>query len=303
MGPTASGKTTLAVELVQRFPFDIVSVDSAMVYRGLNIGAAKPDPATLTIAPHRLIDILDPAEVYSAARFRADALSTIAKIHAQGRIPLLVGGTMLYFRVLQQGLSELPSADPAVRAQLAADLASQGAVALHERLHAIDPQAAARIHPNDRQRLLRALEVYQLSGRPLTELCTLSPGATLPYQAFKVVLAPAERSLLQRAIERRFGQMLEQGFITEVEQLRARGDLDLQKPSMRAVGYRQVWEYLDGKMSYADMAYRGVTATRQFAKRQLTWLRAEPQAAWFDSLAPELLSDVVRFLKASKVIA
>ncbi|HRE55956.1 MAG TPA: tRNA (adenosine(37)-N6)-dimethylallyltransferase MiaA [Candidatus Competibacter sp.] len=295
MGPTAAGKTDLAVELARRWPFALVSVDSALVYREMDIGTAKPDLATRQLVPHRLVDILDPAEAYSAGRFRSDALREIAAIQEAGKIPLLVGGTMLYFRTLEHGLAELPPADAAVRARLAAEWVEQGGARLHARLARLDPAAAARIHPRDPQRLQRALEVCELSGRSLTELYAGSRAESLPFRMLKLIVAPAERRVLHQRIERRFQHMLEQGFIAEVERLRARGDL-LNKPSMRAVGYRQVWSYLDGGSDYARMVERSVVATRQFAKRQLTWLRAETQATWLDSAGGRLLDrTLVRF--------
>lgn len=301
MGPTASGKTALAVELVRRLPFQIISVDSALVYREMDIGTAKPDLETQRLAPHRLVDILDPAEAYSAGRFRSDALREIADIQATGGIPLLVGGTMLYFRALERGLAELPPADPTVRARLAAELAEQGSVALHARLAKLDPAAAARIHPRDPQRIQRALEVHELAGRPMTELCALSRNESLPFRAIKLVVAPTDRQLLHERIERRFRAMLERGFIAEVERLRARGDLGLDKPSMRAVGYRQVWTYLDGGANYAKMLEEGIVATRQLAKRQLTWLRAESGVEWLDSADPRLLERVLARLRGNGV--
>jgi tRNA dimethylallyltransferase len=297
MGPTASGKTALAVELVQRLPFEIVSVDSALVYRGMDIGAAKPDAETLRIAPHRLIDILDPAEAYSAGQFRSDALREIADIQTAGRFPLLVGGTMLYFRALERGLAELPSADPAMRARLAVEIAEQGSAALHRRLAQIDHIAAARIHPHDAQRIQRALEVYELTGQSLTELCGGSHNELLPFRIIKQIVAPADRRVLHERIEQRFRAMLEQGFVAEVERLRARGDLDLNQPAMRAVGYRQVWEYLEGAVDYPAMVERGIAATRQFAKRQLTWLRSESGAFWLDSAAPDVLERLTAHLR------
>ena len=282
MGPTASGKTALAVELVRRLPFEIISVDSAQVYREMDIGTAKPDAETRRIAPHRLVDIRDPAEAYSAGQFRTDALREIATIQAAGHVPLLVGGTMLYFRALERGLAELPTADPALRARLAAERAEQGGAALHARLARLDPAAAARIHPADSQRIQRALEVYELTGRPLTELCAVSRNESLPFRIVKWIVAPANRQVLHERIERRFRLMLEQGFVAEVEGLRRRGDLNPDAPSMRAVGYRQVWAYLDGRLDEAAMVERGIIATRQYAKRQLTWLRAEAGAVWLD---------------------
>ena len=282
MGPTASGKTALAVELVRRLPFEIISVDSAQVYREMDIGTAKPDVETRRIAPHRLVDIRDPAEAYSAGQFRADALREIAAIQAAGHIPLLVGGTMLYFRALERGLAELPTADPALRARLAAERAEQGGAALHARLARLDPAAATRIHPADSQRIQRALEVYELTGRPLTELCAVSRNESLPFRIVKWIVAPANRQVLHERIKQRFQLMLAQGFVAEVERLRRRGDLNPDAPSMRAVGYRQVWAYLDGRLDETAMVERGIIATRQYAKRQLTWLRAEAGAVWLD---------------------
>ena len=282
MGPTASGKTALAVELVRRLPFEIISVDSAQVYREMDIGTAKPDVETRRIAPHRLVDIRDPAEAYSAGQFRADALREIAAIQAAGHIPLLVGGTMLYFRALERGLAELPTADPALRARLAAERAEQGGAALHARLARLDPAAAARIHPADSQRIQRALEVYELTGRSLTELCAVSRNESLPFRIVKWIVAPANRQVLHERIKQRFQLMLAQGFVAEVECLRRRGDLNPDAPSMRAVGYRQVWAYLDGRLDETAMVERGIIATRQYAKRQLTWLRAEAGAVWLD---------------------
>ena len=282
MGPTASGKTALAVELVRRLPFEIISVDSAQVYREMDIGTAKPDVETRRIAPHRLVDIRDPAEAYSAGQFRADALHEIATIQAAGHAPLLVGGTMLYFRALERGLAELPTADPALRARLAAERAEQGGAALHARLARLDPAAAARIHPADSQRIQRALEVYELTGRPLTELCAVSRNESLPFRIVKWIVAPANRQVLHERIKQRFQLMLAQGFVAEVERLRRRGDLNPDAPSMRAVGYRQVWAYLDGRLDETAMVERGIIATRQYAKRQLTWLRAEAGAVWLD---------------------
>lgn len=283
MGPTASGKTALAVELAQRLPFAIVSVDSALVYREMDIGTAKPDRETRRIAPHRLIDLLDPAEAYSAGHFRADALREIAAIHQSGKIPLLVGGTMLYFRALERGLAELPVADPLLRARLAGELAEQGSVALHARLAQRDPAAAARIHPHDPQRIQRALEICELTGQPVTELYARARNESLPFSISKLILAPHNRQWLHDRIEQRLQAMLAQGFIAEVERLRARGDLHADLPSMRAVGYRQIWSYLEGALDEAAMIERTLIATRQYAKRQWTWLRAETGAVWLDS--------------------
>ncbi|MCO6412734.1 MAG: tRNA (adenosine(37)-N6)-dimethylallyltransferase MiaA [Thiogranum sp.] len=282
MGPTASGKTGVAVELVQQLPLEIISVDSAMVYRGMDIGTAKPDAATLRIAPHRLIDIRDPAQAYSAAAFRADALREMQTIRNGGKAPLLVGGTMLYFRALERGLSELPGADPELRAELEAQAREQGWAALHERLRKVDPQSAARIHANDPQRIQRALEVYLLSGCTLTELCAQPVRREPGWRFLKIVLAPADRELLHARIRQRFRTMIDQGFLKEVIELRQRGDLAPGMPSMRAVGYRQAWEFLDGKLSEEEWVERAIIATRQYAKRQLTWLRSETGAHWID---------------------
>ncbi|MEA3275721.1 MAG: tRNA (adenosine(37)-N6)-dimethylallyltransferase MiaA [Pseudomonadota bacterium] len=300
MGPTASGKTDLAVDLVRRFPCDIISVDSAMIYRGMNIGTAKPDSQVLVAAPHRLIDICEPTESYSAARFRGDALREMEAIRAQGRIPLLVGGTMLYFRTLQQGLSALPSADPAVRERLAVEAQEKGWGALHRRLGAVDPISARRIHPHDPQRIQRALEVYEITGRPMSLLVREDAGrGDLPYRLLKLVRAPRERQTLHRRIEQRFGHMLELGFESEVRTLWARGDLTQEMPSMRSVGYRQMLKYLFGEYTYQEMVQRGIIATRQLAKRQFTWLRAERDSRWlFDDAGP--LDEACRALEAEE---
>lgn len=280
MGPTASGKTALAVELVRRLPCDIVSVDSAMVYRGMDIGTAKPGPEILAAAPHRLIDILEPSESYSIARFRADALAAMAQIAARGRIPLLVGGTMLYFRGLQQGLADLPDADPQVRQSLLSEGERVGWAAMHARLAGLDPAAAARIHPNDPQRIQRALEIHALSGQTMTELLAAGQTAGLAYRLLKLARAPADRAILHARIEQRFRAMLELGLVGEVESLWSRGDLTPDLPSMRCVGYRQVLSYLLGEYGEDEMRYRAVVATRQLAKRQMTWLRAEASCLW-----------------------
>lgn len=299
MGPTASGKTDLAVELVQRLPCDIISVDSALVYRGMDIGTAKPGPDLLARAPHRLIDICDPGEAYSAARFREDALGEMAEITAAGRIPLLVGGTMLYFRALQYGLSELPQADPELRRRLETEAAEHGWEALHQRLAQVDPQAAGRIHPNDPQRIQRALEIFELTGRPLTELQRQDGVQKLPYRLVKLVRAPKDRSLLHERIAQRFHRMLELGFEDEVRGLLARGDLSLDLPSMRSVGYRQMALYLQGEYSREEMIERSIIATRQLAKRQLTWLRADPELFWLDEEAGDLCTQALKFIEAA----
>lgn len=278
MGPTASGKTDLAVRLVERFPFEIISVDSAMVYRGMDIGTAKPAPDVLQVAPHRLIDILDPAESYSAARFREDALREAEDIRRAGRWPLLVGGSMLYFRALEHGLADLPDADPALRQRLDAEAQVSGWAAMHARLAAVDPGAAARIHPNDPQRIQRALEVFELSGYPMSALLADAGNTGVPL--LKLALRSPDRDTLHTRIEKRFQTMLEAGLVDEVRRLFARGDLGPDLPSIRAVGYRQVWNYLAGELSYEEMIERGIYATRQFAKRQFTWLRSEQNLHW-----------------------
>ena len=298
MGPTASGKTGLAVELVRRLPFEIISVDSAMIYRGMDIGTAKPGPALLAEAPHHLIDILDPAERYSAARFRADALALMEQIQARGGLPLLVGGTSLYFRALQQGLSELPEADPALRAELEAWAARAGWEALHRELARVDPRAAGRIHPNDPQRIGRALEVYRLTGRPLSDWFRDGREGGSPWRFVNLALVPPERGLLHRRIADRFHAMLAQGFADEVRALYARPDLHPGLPSMRAVGYRQVWAWLAGEYGEAEMVERGIAATRQYAKRQITWLRGEPELAWLDPATPDLADRIARWWEA-----
>ena len=292
MGPTASGKTSLAVELLKYFPLEIISVDSALVYRGMDIGTAKPDAGLLMRAPHRLIDIRDPAEVYSAAEFRDDAQVAMADISAQGRIPLLVGGTFLYFRVLESGLSDMPAADLAVRARLEAEAEAIGWEGMHARLAMIDPQAAQRIHANDPQRIQRALEVYALSGRPISELQHQKQSEALPYRVLKLGLIPADRAALHGRIEQRFKHMLAAGLVDEVRTLFARGDLTSELPAMRAVGYRQVWTFLDGKCGYDEMLEQAIVATRQYAKRQLTWLRSEPCLEIWPAGHPQTLENV-----------
>ncbi|ENA3447216.1 tRNA (adenosine(37)-N6)-dimethylallyltransferase MiaA [Yersinia enterocolitica] len=298
MGPTASGKTALSIALRQRLPVELVSVDSALIYRGMDIGTAKPSAEELALAPHRLIDIRDPAESYSAADFRKDALKEMADITAAGRIPLLVGGTMLYFKALLDGLSPLPSADPQVRQRIEQQAAELGWEALHQQLAEIDPVAAARIHPNDPQRLSRALEVFLISGKTLTELTKIS-GETLPYRVHQFAIAPVSRELLHQRIELRFHQMLDAGFEKEARALFDRGDLHTDMPAIRCVGYRQMWSYLSGEIDYDEMVYRGICATRQLAKRQMTWLRGWGSVQWLDSDKPgEALDSVIQVVSA-----
>jgi len=277
MGPTASGKTDLAVQIVRQLPCEIISVDSALVYRGMDIGTAKPGPEVLAEAPHRLIDILDPSEAYSAARFREDALAAMAEITAAGRVPLLVGGTMLYFRALEFGLDALPQADPELRRAIEAQAHRLGWEALHRQLAEVDPESAARIHPNDPHRLQRALEVYRLTGRPLSAFHGGGSVSRLPYRLLRLALMPADRAALRARIARRFEQMLELGLIPEVETLHRRKDLSPSLPAIRAVGYRQVWAHLEGQLDYQTMVRKAIVATGQLAKRQITWLRSYPQ--------------------------
>lgn len=272
MGPTASGKTDLALELAASHPFEIVSVDSAMVYRGMDIGTAKPDLATRERIAHHLIDIRDPAEPYSAAMFRRDAIEIVRDITARGRIPLLVGGTMLYFKALKEGLAELPAADANVRADIQALADTQGWAAVHARLEAVDPEAARRIHPGDPQRLQRALEVYEITGQSMTALHAAG-SAPCPFDLYEFSILPTDRARLHDAIAVRFGDMLDAGLVEEVRQLAERGDLGAELPAIKAVGYRQVWEFLQGESTYEEMVARGIVATRQLAKRQFTWLR------------------------------
>ena len=298
MGPTASGKTALAMSLMKHLPVELISVDSALIYRGMDIGTAKPTAEELADAPHRLIDILDPTQAYSAADFRADALREMAEITARNKIPLLVGGTMLYFKALLEGLSPLPQADAAVRERIEKQAEEQGWNALHDQLSEIDPVAAMRIHPNDPQRLSRALEVFYISGKTLTELTKIS-GETLPYRVHQFAIAPTRRELLHSRIEERFSQMLSNGFEDEVRTLLARGDLHTDLPSIRCVGYRQMWSYLSGEFDYDEMVYRGVCATRQLAKRQMTWLRGWEEVEWLDSEKPDdALSRVIQVVSA-----
>ncbi len=296
MGPTASGKTGLAVELCQRFPVEIISVDSALVYRGMDIGTAKPDAETLKLAPHRLIDIRDAAEAYSAAEFCADALREMRSITAAGKIPLLVGGTMLYFRALEYGLSELPAADPQVRKRLEQQAAEIGWSGMHELLRQKDPQAASRIHPNDPQRIQRALEVISVSGQSMSDLYDKTSAYALDYRLHKIVISPEPRSVLHQRIEQRFDLMIAAGFVDEMKSLFARSDLNPALPSMRAVGYRQAWEWLEGKCTFDEMREKAIVATRQLAKRQLTWLRRESASVWYDLQTDGVRHEVIEVL-------
>ena len=297
MGPTASGKTGVAVELVQTLPVEIISVDSALVYRDMNIGTAKPDAATLLRAPHHLIDIIAPTEAYSAAAFRRDALALMADITARGKIPLLVGGTMLYFKALKEGLSPLPVADAAVRAELDAIIAQHGIARLHAQLTLVDAETATRLSPNDTQRIQRAMEIYRLTGKPMSELLKFQEDVALPYQITSIALSPSDRSVLHQRIATRFRQMIEQGLITELRELRNKYALHPELPSMRCVGYRQAWQYMEGEISETQFQETGIIATRQLAKRQLTWLRSMPENIEIDCLEENLTRQVRNALR------
>lgn len=301
MGPTASGKTGIAVELAQRMPVELISVDSALVYRGMDVGTAKPDAATLTRAPHHLIDIIEPTEAYSAAQFRTDALRLMAQITDRGRVPLLVGGTMLYFKALQGGLSALPPADAEIRAQLDADAVQYGWPALHARLAELDAVTAARLNHADAQRIQRALEVFMLTGKPLSLHFIESEAETLPYRLLKIALLPSDRAVLHQRIAQRFDSMLTQGLLEEVRALHRKFPaLSLSLPSMRCVGYRQAWQFLDGDYDLATLREKGVAATRQLAKRQMTWLRGMNDTMTLDCLDENILDstfDTVRQYK------
>lgn len=313
MGPTAAGKTDLALELARLLPCELISVDSALVYRGMDIGTAKPSAKVLREFPHRLIDIRDPAQSYSAADFVSDALTAMAESTAAGRIPLLVGGTMLYFKALSEGLADMPAADPAVRAELETQAQKEGLAVLHRQLAEVDPESALRIHPNDPQRLVRALEVYRVSGISMSEHrarqrlqkagAGTPDGGVLPYTVAQLSVAPAQRQVLHQRIEQRFVTMVEQGFVEEVEVLRGRGDLHPELPSMRAVGYRQVWNYLDGAYSREEMVQRGIIATRQLAKRQLTWLRGWEGVHWLESSACDNLPRALKYLERLTILS
>ncbi|TAJ76619.1 MAG: tRNA (adenosine(37)-N6)-dimethylallyltransferase MiaA [Gallionellaceae bacterium] len=322
MGPTASGKTGVAVELVQHFPVELISVDSALVFRDMDIGTAKPDAATLARAPHHLIDIISPTEAYSAAAFRHDALRLMADITARGKIPLLVGGTMLYFKALRVGLSPLPQADAALRAELDAEIAQHGIEHLHRKLAAVDAETAARLHATDTQRIQRAMEIYLLSGQPMSALIKKSPSpqplsqrargsslalplpvgegwgeGELPYTILPLALIPSDRAVLHQRIATRFADMLKQGLLDELRMLREKYPLHRDMTSMRCVGYRQAWEYQQGEITQDELREKGIAATRQLAKRQLTWLRSTPDIIGLDCLAPDLLQNILKLMQ------
>ncbi len=297
MGPTASGKTRLAIELVQHFPCEIISVDSAMVYRGMDIGTAKPSAEELAKAPHRLINLCDPVEPYSAGHFREDALQAIKDIHSQGKIPLLVGGTMLYFHVLLQGVASLPTADEKIRADLTEEVERVGRSGMYKKLESIDPDLAKQLHPNDSQRIQRALEVYRITGETMSELRSSQNVEKLPYRVVNLTIFPKDRALLHRRIEQRFRCMMIDGLMDEVKALHSRFDLNSELPSVRTVGYRQVWKHLAREYDYFTMLERGIIATRQLAKRQLTWLRSWPNINAFYTEDDDLSYQAVQYLK------
>lgn len=298
MGPTASGKTALACALYDELPCELISVDSALVYKDMNIGTAKPTAQELAQYPHHLIDIRDPSEPYSAADFREDVLRVMADVTARGNIPVLVGGTMLYFKFLLEGAADLPEADETVRKQIEEEALEKGWPAIHEQLAQVDPESAARLNPNDPQRVQRALEVYRVTGKTLTELWAQQQQKSIPYQVVQFAICPKERKTLHERIEQRFEQMLKDGFVDEVRALYQRDDLHENLPAIRAVGYRQVWEYLDGQLSYDDMIFKGVVATRQLAKRQVTWLRSWENLHWLESEDPKLVESTLVILKS-----
>ena len=298
MGPTASGKTAAAVELAQHLPVELISVDSALVYRDMNIGTAKPDVATLAAAPHHLIDIIDPTAVYSAAAFRNDALRLMQDITARGKIPLLVGGTMLYFRALRFGLSDLPQADTDVRAELEEQAARRGWPRMHDELAKVDPTSAARLKPNDSQRIQRALEIFRVSGQTMSELLGRQKAYQLPYRLIPLALIPSERKQLHERIAARFANMLESGLLDEVRELQRKYVLHSEMAAMRCVGYRQAWQYLAGEINKGELPDQGIAATRQLAKRQLTWLRSMPDSIEFDCLSQNLNQQVLQTVHA-----
>ena len=297
MGPTAAGKTDAAIYLHEKYGCEIVSVDSALVYKHMNIGTAKPDEQTLKRAPHALVDIIEPWESYSAANFCTDAYKIMQTTVQNNDMPLLAGGTMMYYRSLENGLSRLPVADEVIRLKLSELANNKGWEYMHELLRKIDPDSAKRINKNDPQRIQRAIEVYEISGKTMTELHQADEGNKLDYDVLKIIIAP-ERSLLHKRIEQRFELMLKQGFIEEVESLKANKKIKFDMPSMRCVGYRQVWQYLNGELSYQDMIFKGIVATRQLAKRQWTWLRKEEDGIWLDSTQPGYLDTITNLVES-----
>ena len=303
MGPTASGKTAAALAIAREIPSEIISVDSALVYREMDIGTAKPTAEELASVPHHLIDIIEPTESYSVAQFRNDTIRLVADISARGKLPLLVGGTMMYFKGLTDGLDDLPTADAELRARIELEAASVGWPAMHDKLRALDPQTADRLAPNDAQRINRALEICELSGKPMSELLAKREKTELPFDLLSFALEPSDRAVLHARIATRFDQMLgqrdDEGLVAEVARLRARGDLNPTLPSMRCVGYRQAWDYLEGVIDRPALRETGIIATRQLAKRQLTWLRSMPARVVIDCLGPDVSSDILRAVKAA----
>lgn len=293
MGPTASGKTAAALEIARHIPAEIISVDSALVYREMDIGTAKPTAAELASVPHHLINIIDPSEAYSVAQFLIASKRLVSEIRARNKLPILVGGTMMYFKALINGLDDLPAADQAIRAELDAEALRIGVPGLHARLATLDPLTAARLKPNDSQRIQRALEIIAITGQPMSALLAQQPKTAPAFDMLSISLEPSDRSVLHQRIARRFDIMLEQGFLDEVRQLRLRGDLHPDLPSIRCVGYRQAWEYLDGACTYEEMRELGIIATRQLAKRQLTWLRSIPERIVIDCLDPNASQEVL----------
>lgn len=297
MGPTASGKTAAALEIARRIPAEIISVDSALLYRGMDVGTAKPTPAERQTAPHHLIDLIDPSQSYSVSRFIQDATQLVMAISQRGKLPLLVGGTMMYFKGLKVGLDTLPAANPAIRAVLDKEAALYGWPALHEKLRLVDPETAARLAPGDAQRIQRALEIIELTGKPLSSLHTSRTHAKLPFTLYSIALEPDNRSVLHQRIADRFDSMLENDrLINEVRSLKNRGDLHLNLPSMRCVGYRQTWQYLEGEIDRSTLREKGIAATRQLAKRQLTWLRAMPDRRIINCLEPNATQQIIDIL-------
>ncbi len=301
MGPTAAGKTALAMDLYDNLPCEIISVDSALIYRTMDIGTAKPTASELAKYPHHLIDIIDPAQSYSAAQFRIDVLKLMQDIVSRGKIPLLVGGTMMYYNALTKGLATLPEADQQVRQEITALAVQQGWSAVHAQLQKVDPQSATRLSANDSQRLQRALEVYRITGKSLTQHWAEQSQQKLPYQVLNLAVMPRERKTLHQRIEQRFKLMLQQGFIEEVEQLYQRGDLNLDMPAVRCVGYRQAWLYLSGEISREDMVEKGIIATRQLAKRQITWLRSWQDLHWLENESTDLTARVLKLLDSGSI--
>nr|WP_315475526.1 tRNA (adenosine(37)-N6)-dimethylallyltransferase MiaA [uncultured Undibacterium sp.] len=293
MGPTASGKTAAALAIAREVPAEIISVDSALVYRDMNIGTAKPNKEELAAAPHHLIDIIDPSESYSVAQFLSDSARLVKEIRARGKLPILVGGTMMYYKALMNGIDDLPPADAAIRAQLDADMAAIGAAGLHARLAELDPTTAARLKPNDSQRIQRALEIYMVTGQAMSSLIAQQTRAAAPFELLSISLEPSDRSFLHERIAKRFDIMLEQGFIEEVRQLKLRPELNADLPSIRCVGYRQAWDYLDGSIDHKEMRERGIIATRQLAKRQLTWCRSIPERLIVDCIQDNVSEQVL----------